>query len=136
MYIKDKIYNVLVVQEDLLNRYAEHYEKLDSDITGHSLNENCWKGILNNSHLLRNHGTLINRSISMSENSLYCSFNEKINNKVPGPDGILTKLFKAFFNSESTTYSQNDPNQQINYTSCTKCLFLLFNKIWDDDFPD
>jgi len=63
VYIKDKIYNVLVVQEDLLNRYAEHYEKLDSDITGHSLNENYWKGILNNSHLLRNHGTLINRSI-------------------------------------------------------------------------
>ena len=59
------------------------------------------------------------------------------NNKAPGPNGISTEFFKAFFfNSESRTSSQDDSNQEVTYSDCAKCLLLLFNKIWDGDFPN
>jgi len=31
---------------------------------------------------------------------------------------------------------RNEPNQEITYSDCVKCLFLLIKKIWDGDFPD
>ena len=76
VYIKDKEGNVIVSQEDQLNRFAEHYEELASDITGHSLNENYWKRILNNSSSPQESWD-INQPISMSEIHSTCSFNEK-----------------------------------------------------------
>ena len=133
VYIKDKEGNVLVSQEDQLNRFAEHYEELASDITGHSLNENYWKRILNNSSSPQESWD-INQPISMSE--IQSTVLSMKNNKAPGPDGIPTEFFKAFFNSESRTSSQDDSNQEVTYSDCAKCLLLLFNKIWDGDFPN
>ena len=133
VYIKDKEGNVLVSQEDQLNRFAEHYEELASDITGHSLNENYWKRILNNSSTPQESWD-INQPISMSE--IHSTVLSMKNNKAPGPDGIPTEFFKAFFNSESRNSSQDDSNQEVTYSDCAKCLLLLFNKIWDGDFPN
>ena len=93
VYIKDKEGNVLVSQEDQLNRFAEHYEELASDITGHSLNENYWKRIFNNSSSPQESWD-INQPISMSE--IHSTVLSMKNNKAPGPDGIPTEFFKVF----------------------------------------
>jgi len=47
-------------------------------------------------------------------------------NKAPGPDGIPTAFYKAFF---------CDPNLEEKYTGPSKCLEIIFNKIWNEGFP-
>jgi len=52
------------------------------------------------------------------------------NNKAPGPDGIPTEFFKAFFkNDVSSDDHSNSNTTDNNYSDCAKCLLLLFNKI-------
>jgi len=57
------------------------------------------------------------------------------NNKAPGPDGIPIEFFKAFF-SKSDLFDNQDDSSVVDYSDCVKCLFSLFNKIWDIDFPE
>jgi hypothetical protein len=64
-YIKDKVSNVLVSQEDQFNRFTEHYEEFTSDKMVQDLNENYWKGIYNYSFLQESRDIII--PISMSE---------------------------------------------------------------------
>ena len=57
------------------------------------------------------------------------------NNKAPGPNGIPTEFFKAFFKNDTSADDQSNTNtNDNNYSYCAKCLLLLFNKIWDGDF--
>ena len=59
------------------------------------------------------------------------------NNKASGPDGIPTEFFKAFFKNDTSADDQSNTNtNDNNYSNCAKCLLLLFNEIWDGDFPN
>jgi len=106
--------NILVSQEDRLNQFAERYgDEMASDIIGHSLYENYWKEILNNSSSPQESWDIKSTNFNVRD-SLYCSFNEK-KNIVHGSNGIIPTdiriFFKAFFNSERCTSSssQNGP---------------------------
>jgi len=79
VYIKVKAGNVLVSQENQLHRFAEYYEELISDITNHSLNENYWKEIMNNSSSPQESWNIKNQSILLREiNVIVFFFNEKM----------------------------------------------------------
>ena len=130
--IKDKNGKVLISKNDQLKRFAEHYKDLASDATSHSLDEEYWKKTLgsHNSSVTWD----INHPITLSE--IESTVTEMKNNKAPGPDGIPTEFFKAFFKSENPTDNQTESNSpDSNYSDCAKCLLLLFNKIWNGDFP-
>ena len=130
--IKDKNGIVLTSRNDQLKRFAEHYKDLASDITSHSLDENYWKIALGSQNPTATWD--INNPITMSE--IESTVNEMKNNKAPGPDGIPTEFFKAFFKSEDPPSNQTESTStDNNYSDCAKCLLLLFNKIWDGDFP-
>ena len=76
-----------------MNRFAEHYKELASDVTSHSLNEDYWKNVLGSSQVSSNSWN-INHPITMSE--IESTVRDMKNNKAPGPDGIPTEFFKAF----------------------------------------
>ena len=75
----------------------------------------------------------INDSITMEE--IQKTVLDMKNNKAPEPDGIPIEFFKAFF-SKSDLYDNQDNSSDVHYSYCAKCLFSLFNKIWNDDFPE
>ena len=132
--IKDKNGKILISQDDQLNRFAEHYKELASDVTSHSLNEDYWKNVLGSSQVSSNSWN-INHPITMSE--IESTVRDMKNNKAPGPDGIPTEFFKAFFKNDNSADDQSNTNtNDNNYSDCAKCLLLLFNKIWDGDFPN
>ena len=131
--IKDKNGKILISQNDQLNRFAEHYKDLASDVTSHSLDEEYWKNVFGSSQISTETWN-INQPITMSE--IESTVKEMKNNKAPGPDGIPTEFFKAFFKNDSPSVDQPDSNHSDNdYSDCAKCLLILFNKIWDGDFP-
>ena len=130
-YIKDKNGNFLVSQEEQLNRFAEHYRDLASDVTNHSLDEDYWNKTLDNLPTSSEPWN-INQPISMEE--IESTILLMKNNKAPGPDGIPAEFYKAFFKNSSS--GQSDSNsEETPYSDCAKCLLLLFNKIWNGDFP-
>ena len=131
--IKDKEGNALVSLDDQLHRVAEHYKDLASDVTGHSLNEKFWNESFDISSSSSDTWD-INQPISLKEIEL--AVLSMKNNKAPGPDGIPNEFFKAFFEPRSNTSNNSNTNQPVSYSDCANCLFLLFNKIWDGDFPD
>jgi len=130
MYIKDKNGNFLTSQNEQLNRFAEHYQDLASDITGHSLDDQYWKNILANSPI-SNEAWDINQPITMAE--IESTVFSMKNNKAPGPDGIPSEFFKAFFDPNRPSSNGND--NTASYSDCAKCLFSIFTKIWNGDFP-
>jgi len=51
------------------------------------------------------------------------------NNKAPGPDGIPTEFFKAFFkNDVSSDYHSNSNTTDNNYSDCPKCYYYFLIK--------
>jgi len=130
MYIKDKNGNFLTSQNEQLNRFAEHYQDLASDVTGHSLDDQYWKNILANSPI-SNETWDINQPITMAE--IESTVFSMKNNKAPGPDGIPSEFFKAFFDPNRPSSNGND--NTASYSDCAKCLFSIFTKIWNGDFP-
>jgi len=48
-------------------------------------------------------------------------------NKAPGPDGIPIEFYKVFF-------CNHDLEER--FPSAGKCLEIIFNKIWEDSFPN
>eukprot|EP00833_Pecoramyces_ruminatium_P010362 jgi/Orpsp1_1/1184394/evm.model.c7180000089342.1 len=132
--IKDKTGKYLFSRADQLNRFAEHYEDLASDITSHSLNKDYWEKLFD-VHSSNNRTWNINKPIEMSE--IQETVSSMKNNKAPGPDEIPIEFFKAFFNEpDSSDSSTSNSSTESNYSDCAKCLLLMFNKIWDGDFPE
>eukprot|EP00833_Pecoramyces_ruminatium_P010910 jgi/Orpsp1_1/1184942/evm.model.c7180000091668.1 len=132
--IKDKTGKYLFSRADQLNRFAEHYEDLASDITSHSLNKDYWEKLFD-VHSSNNRTWNINKPIEMSE--IQETVSSMKNNKAPGPDGIPIEFFKAFFNEpDSSDSSTSNSSTESNYSDCAKCLLLMFNKIWNGDFPE
>jgi len=125
--IKDKNRKTLISQDDQLNRFAEHYKKLASDATSHSLDENYWKNVLGSSQISAETWD-INHPITMLE--IESTIKDMKSNKAPGPDEIPTEFFKAFFKNDVPSDDHSNPNTtDNNYFDCDKCLLLLFNKI-------
>ena len=121
--IKDKNGQDILSPSDQLNRWAEHYEELASDVTGHSLNRSYWERVLCSIH----HNELtwdINGPISLNE--IKDTVLSMKNNKAPGPDGIPIEFYKAFFCSKDL---------EEEHPSAGKCLEIIFNKIWNGSFP-
>jgi len=131
-FIKDKQGNFLFSHSDQLNRFAEHYSELVSDVTQHSLN-NEYRVSLFQTNPNNNPTWDINDSITMEE--IQNTVLDMKNNKTPGPDGIPIEFFKAFFIKSDLSDNQNDSSVDDD-PDCAKCLLLLFNKIWDGDFPE
>ncbi|OUM65132.1 hypothetical protein PIROE2DRAFT_28468, partial [Piromyces sp. E2] len=48
------------------------------------------------------------------------------NNKDPGPDGIPIEFYKALFYNKEL---------EEKYPSASKCIEIIFNKIWNGSFP-
>ena len=83
--LKDKQSNFLFSQSDQLNRFAEHYSVLASDVTQHSLDNEYWVSLFGtnpNNNLTWD----INDSITMEE--IQNTVLDMKNNKAPDPDGI------------------------------------------------
>ena len=77
-----------------LKRWAEHFNDLASDSTGHSLNQDYWANVFGNNP--RNPNTWnINDPTSLS--NIRNTVLSKKRNKAPGPDGIPIEFYKAFF---------------------------------------
>ena len=112
--------------------WTSDYKELASDSTNHSLDEDYWKKTLDNTSISSETWD-INQPISMSE--IESAVLSMKNNKAPGPDGIPTEFFKAFFKPKDSSSSQTDSDTENTYSDCAKCLFILFNKIWNGDFP-
>jgi len=80
--IKNKYGQDLHSPTEQLNRWAEHYEELASDVTGHSLNRSYWENIFLSNH--RNSVTWdINEPITIEE--IRDTVLSMKNNKAPGP---------------------------------------------------
>jgi len=90
-FIKDKQGNFLFSHSDQLNRFAEHYSELVSDVTQHSLN-NEYRVSLFQTNPNNNPTWDINDSITMEE--IQNTVLDMKNNKTPGPDGIPIEFFK------------------------------------------
>jgi len=115
-----------------LNRFAEQYSELASDVTKHSLDNEYWVSLIGTNP--NNNPTWnINDPITMEE--IQNTVLDMKNNKAPGPDGIPIEFFKAFFSKSDLSDNQDD-SSDTHYSDCAKCLLSLFNKIWDGDFPE
>ena len=115
-----------------MNRFAEHYNELASDLTQHSLDNEYWVNLFGTNP--NNNLTLdINDPITMEE--IQNTVLDMKTNKAPGPDGISIEFFKAFFSESYLSHNQDDSSYG-HYSDCAKCLLSLFNKIWDGDFPE
>jgi len=133
-YLKSSDGRYLFSNEDKLQRFAEHYEILASDVTGHSRDDIFWENRF--ASLPFNPEWDINGPITISE--IYETVSSMKNNKAPGPDGIPTEFFKAFFTNFSSDDDQTNNQSSFsesNPPDSVLCLYLLFNKIWDGDFP-
>jgi len=120
--IKDNNGHDLLSPSEQLKRWAEHYEDLASDVTGHSLNRAYWERVFRFNY--RN-------SIIWDINDLI--FIQEIrntilsmkNNKAPGPDGIPIEFYKALFCNEKL---------EKDHPSEARCLEIIFNKFWNGFF--
>ncbi len=106
-----------------LERWAEHYKDLASDVTNHSRNRSYWEHTFGNVPFNQREWE-INENITISEiKNVICSMK---NNKAPGPDGLPIEFYKAFY---------CNPDLEEKYTAPSKCLEIIFNKIWNGSFP-
>ncbi|OUM57450.1 hypothetical protein PIROE2DRAFT_17564 [Piromyces sp. E2] len=113
----------LLISTDQLNRWAEHYEDFAFDISDHSLNRDYWERIFRFNN--RNTDTWDINLSNTTEEIKNTIFSMK-NIKAPGLDGIPIKFYKAFFCNKDL---------EEKYPSASKCLEIIFNKIWNDSFP-
>jgi len=129
--IKDNDDNIVYSSREQLNVWHDHYEKLASDSTGHSLYKPFWSNPAN--HKLYNFSNNIewdiNGEISIEEIRSAISDIPKF--KASGPDDVPIEFFKAI----STDLGNSDDSSDItNYG--LSFLHLFYNRIWDGDFPD
>ena len=125
--IKDKNGNLVISSKEKLKVWHDHFKKLASDPSGISLSLDYWSESAENEFLIssRNDEWDINQDISIDE--IKFAILSTPNYKASGPDGIPIEFFKAVVpkgeNSESSSPGIN-------------CLHLLFNRIWNGDFPE
>eukprot|EP00833_Pecoramyces_ruminatium_P003122 jgi/Orpsp1_1/1177154/evm.model.c7180000060391.1 len=124
--VKDSEGNLVFSTDDQLHVWFNHYKNLASDFSHCSLYKPYW---FNPAFRFifkpwRNKAWDINQEISRDE--IQKAILSIPNFKASGPDGIPIEFFKAM------VYQDNpNDNSNVGYNF----LFLLFNRIWDGDFP-
>jgi len=114
--------------KEVLDVWHDHYKTLASDPTGTSLSVDYWNNLPTNEFLLdfRDNEWDINQDISADE--IRSAISSTPNFKASGPDDIPIEFFKALI-SDNDDDANNEPSSGMN------CLLLLFNRIWNGDFP-
>ena len=114
--------------KEVLDVWHDHYKTLASDPTGTSLSVDYWNNLPTNEFLLdfRDNEWDINQDISADE--IRSAISSTPNFKASGPDDIPIEFFKALI-SNNDDDANNEPSSDMN------CLLLLFNRIWNGDFP-
>ena len=125
--IKDKNENLVSSTKEQLKVWQYHYKKLASDPSGVSLSLDYWSEPTSNEYCIDFSNEIwdINQDISLDE--IQYAIQSTPNYKASGPDGIPIEFYKALIsdidNDESTSPGIN-------------CLHMLFNRIWNGDFPN
>ena len=113
--------------KEQLKVWHKHYKKLASDPTGTSTSLDYWSEAPPSEFLIefRNEEWDINQDISIDE--IRSAILSTPNYKASGPDGIPIEFYKALV-SETEGDDVSSPG--------FNCLLLLFNRIWNGDFPN
>lgn len=125
--VKDPNGNLVFSTDDQLKVWYDHYKNLTADKSHRSLYKPfwynpVWKKLL----LFRKHKSWnINQEITRKE--IQDAILSIPNFKASGPDGIPIEFFKAIVCKKNP-----DDNSNHGYNF----LHLLFNNIWDGDFPE
>jgi len=130
--IQDKNGNLVSSTEEQLVIWHGHYKKHASDLSGLSLSFDYWYETPSDSRFIfpRLAEWDINQEITVEE--VKSAILSTPNFKASDPDGIPIEFYKALIppeNSSDNSENTNAPSYGIN------CLLLLFNRIWNGDFP-
>ena len=117
--------------KEVLDVWHDHYKNLASDPSGTSISSNTWINPPQNEFLVeyRDIEWDINQDISADE--IRSAISSTPNFKASGPDDIPIEFFKALISD----YDDNDDTNNIPSTGLN-CLLLLYNRIWNGDFPN
>ena len=117
--------------KEVLDVWHDHYKNLASDPTATSISSNTWTNPPQNEFLVefRDNEWDINQDISADE--IRSAISSTPNFKASGPDDIPIEFYKALISN----YDDNDDANNIPSTGMN-CLLLLYNRIWNGDFPN
>jgi len=124
--IKDDNGDIAYSTKDQLEVWFKHYKLLASDPSYDRLNKPFWSS----PRLKKLFKFLIHKTWNINQEISREEIREAIlsipNFKASGPDGIPIEFYKAMVSEE---IPEDNSNYGYNF------LYLLFNRIWDGDFP-